>query len=103
MDIGEVVVDYVPPASHERLGRKARCQQNGHCTAAQNSLLYALFATKPGRGHQVAKPNYAFAKRQRDLAKKQRKEEKRRRKLEPEDPASVKSVPDLPPAEKATS
>jgi hypothetical protein len=30
----------------------------------------------------LAKPNYAFAKRQRDLAKKQKKEEKRKRKLE---------------------
>jgi hypothetical protein len=29
----------------------------------------------------VAKPNYAFAKRQRDLAKKQKKEAKQRRKL----------------------
>lgn len=29
----------------------------------------------------MAKPNYAFAKRQRDLAKKQKKEEKRQRKL----------------------
>ncbi|MGA7981527.1 MAG: hypothetical protein WCA32_15065 [Chromatiaceae bacterium] len=28
----------------------------------------------------MAKPNYAFEKRQRDLAKKQKKEEKRRRK-----------------------
>lgn len=28
----------------------------------------------------MAKPNYAFAKRQRDLAKKQKKEEKARRK-----------------------
>jgi hypothetical protein len=28
----------------------------------------------------MAKPNYSFAKRQRDLAKKQRKEEKRQRK-----------------------
>jgi hypothetical protein len=28
----------------------------------------------------MAKPNYAFAKRQRDLAKKQKKEEKRQRK-----------------------
>jgi len=28
----------------------------------------------------MAKPNYAFAKRQRDLAKKQKKEEKRLRK-----------------------
>lgn len=30
----------------------------------------------------MAKPNYAFAKRQRDLAKKQKKEEKRQRKVE---------------------
>jgi hypothetical protein len=30
----------------------------------------------------LAKPNYAFAKRQRDLAKKQRKEAKRQRKSE---------------------
>lgn len=29
----------------------------------------------------MAKPNYAFAKRQRDLVKKQKKEEKRQRKL----------------------
>ena len=28
----------------------------------------------------MAKPNYAFAKRQRDLAKKKKKEEKRQRK-----------------------
>ena len=28
----------------------------------------------------MAKPNYAYAKRQRDLAKKQKKEEKRQRK-----------------------
>jgi hypothetical protein len=30
----------------------------------------------------MAKPNYAFAKRQRDMAKKQKKEEKRQRKAE---------------------
>lgn len=41
----------------------------------------------------MAKPNYAFAKRQRDLAKKRKKEEKRQRKAgtqseqPPEDPA----------------
>lgn len=33
----------------------------------------------------MAKPNYAFAKRQRDLAKKQKKEEKRQRKAEAAD------------------
>lgn len=30
----------------------------------------------------MAKPNYAFAKRQRDLAKKQKKEERKQRKAE---------------------
>jgi hypothetical protein len=44
----------------------------------------------------MAKPNYAFARRQRDLAKKQKKEEKRRRKLanQQEQPAE----PVAPPA-----
>jgi hypothetical protein len=39
----------------------------------------------------MAKPNYAFAKRQRDLAKKQKKEEKRQRKAatQPEPPAEA--------------
>jgi len=39
----------------------------------------------------MAKPNYAFAKRQRDLAKKQKKEEKRQRKAatQPERPAEA--------------
>lgn len=50
----------------------------------------------------MAKPNYAFEKRQRDLAKKAKKEEKRQRKTAtPENPepvtvppvAEVKSVP----------
>jgi len=34
----------------------------------------------------MAKPNYAFAKRQRDLAKKQKKEEKRQRKIGAQQP-----------------
>jgi len=37
----------------------------------------------------LAKPNYAFAKRQRDLAKQQKKEEKRRKKAAPGDPANA--------------
>ena len=45
----------------------------------------------------MAKPNYAFAKRQRDLAKKQKKEAKRQKKAgtsdnQPQDPPP--SVPD---------
>jgi hypothetical protein len=52
----------------------------------------------------MAKPNYAFAKRQRDLAKKQKKEEKRLRKTgtnetppqegPPQPIRDVKTVPD---------
>jgi hypothetical protein len=34
------------------------------------------------QGGQLARANYAFEKRQRDLAKKQKKEEKRKKKLE---------------------
>ena len=48
----------------------------------------------------MAKPNYAFAKRQRDLAKKQKKEEKRRRKAaqQPEHPVEAprQSTDDTP-------
>ena len=50
----------------------------------------------------MAKPNYAFARRQRDLAKKQKQEEKRRRKAGTPDaapdagPADTQSLP-VPP------
>jgi len=47
---------------------------------------------------QVAKPNYAFAKRQRDLAKKQKKEEKRLRKAGTK-PDQPQDVPPTPPAD----
>ena len=43
----------------------------------------------------MAKPNYAFAKRQRDLAKKQKKEEKRQRKTGTSETPS-QEVPPLP-------
>jgi hypothetical protein len=45
----------------------------------------------------MAKPNYAFARRQRDLAKKQKKEEKRRRKLAEQQAPSAQ--PTAPPAD----
>jgi hypothetical protein len=41
----------------------------------------------------MAKPNYAFEKRQRDMAKKQKSEEKRRRKAA----ERVARTPDTPP------
>jgi len=51
----------------------------------------------------LAKPNYAFAKRQRDLAKQQKKEEKRKRKADPSNPSPLATDPQLPTTEKPTS
>jgi hypothetical protein len=44
----------------------------------------------------MAKPNYQFAKRQRDLAKKQKKDEKAQRKAEAKTETTPES--DVPPA-----
>jgi len=44
-------------------------------------MIGSLLSTWEG-SLTVAKPNYAFAKRQRDLAKKQKKEAKRQKKAE---------------------
>jgi hypothetical protein len=41
----------------------------------------------------MAKPNYAFAKRQRDIAKKKKKEEKRLRKAASGEPPLQEPVP----------
>ena len=52
----------------------------------------------------MAKPNYAFAKRQRDLAKQQKKEEKRKKKAaETAEATPAPADPQLPPTEKASS
>jgi hypothetical protein len=45
-------------------------------------LGHSVNAVIDCKGSQMAKPNYAFAKRQRDLAQKQKKEEKKKRKAE---------------------
>jgi hypothetical protein len=46
----------------------------------------------------MAKPNYAYARRQRDLAKKQKQEEKRRRKMGTPDTEAVSTQsPPVPP------
>ncbi|MGB4766030.1 MAG: hypothetical protein WBH09_03895 [Rugosibacter sp.] len=42
----------------------------------------------------MAKPNYSYEKRQRDLAKKQKKEDKRIRKQQPLDSAEVTTPPE---------
>ena len=44
-------------------------------------IAYASSFPAGTGGIHLAKPNYAFAKRQRDLAKKQKKEAKRQRKM----------------------
>ena len=49
----------------------------------------------------MAKPNYAFAKRQRDLAKKQKKEEKRLRKAASNEQAQGDAQPPKAEEEKA--
>ena len=41
----------------------------------------------------MAKPNYAFQKRQRELAKKQKKEEKQKRKAAEDQPATAPETP----------
>jgi hypothetical protein len=48
----------------------------------------------------LAKPNYAFAKRQRDLAKKQKKEAKRQRKSEGAETTPADAAEPVTPAEK---
>jgi hypothetical protein len=47
----------------------------------------------------MAKPNYAFAKRQRDLAKKQKKEEKLKRKTGTDDTQPGAQSPTQPPVD----
>lgn len=68
--------------------------------APGNGLLYRLVAN-PKEDRQLPKPNYAFAKRQRDLAKKQKKEEKRQRKLGTATAPVPESPPQPPVADKA--
>lgn len=53
----------------------------------------------------MAKPNYQFEKRQRDLAKKRKQEEKNQRRLKRISEAETSTDPetDVPPAEPDTS
>ena len=68
----------------------------------RNGLSCRFSANPHERDRHLAKPNYAFAKRQRDLAKKQKREEKRKRKLGPEEPAPAADAPQPPEVQKAT-
>jgi len=51
----------------------------------------------------MVSPNYAFAKRQRDLAKKQKKEAKRQKKAEANPPAPAPRDELPPPSEPSAS
>ena len=51
----------------------------------------------------MAKPNYEFAKRQRDLAKKQKKEEKKLRKALANEVPAAEEPPPVPADDKAAS
>lgn len=46
-----------------------------------NRIFWRPTKSQRGKGPETVKPNYEFAKRQRDLAKKAKKEEKKNRKL----------------------
>jgi hypothetical protein len=52
-------------------------------------------------GLQMAKTNYTFEKRQKEIAKKQKKEEKRQRKIAPQDERPENDQP-LPPVDKTS-
>ena len=57
---------------------------------AARYTLCACGVVAASKGTSLPKPNYAFAKRQRDLAKQQKKEEKKQKK------AAQKAVPGEP-------
>ena len=67
-------------------------------------MAYSIVSspTSPAKDRQLPKPNYAFAKRQRDLIKKQKKEEKRQRKLGSAAPPAPETVPPQPVGDKVT-
>ena len=50
----------------------------------------------------MAKPNYAFAKRQKEIAKKQKQEEKQRLKAATNQPPAVQDENQLPSADEKT-
>ena len=74
------------------------------CTKASrrryNPLRYVVLDNDGGTF--LAKPNYEFAKRQRDLAKKQKKEAKRQRKAEANQSALATGAGDSGASDKST-
>jgi hypothetical protein len=68
-----------------------------HGRAKKHTMLPIV----PREGPPLPKPNYAFAKRQRDLAKKQKKEEKRLKKQqERAPPEGTETAPPPPETDK---
>jgi len=61
-------------------------------------LQFSTIKPRSGKGDKLAKPNYQFEKRQKDLAKKKKQEEKRLRKLEKKETVASAENPDQPPA-----
>ena len=68
----------------------------------RNGILSAVASTHHAKDRQLAKPNYEFAKRQRDLAKKQKKEEKKLRKSAASEVPATEDPPPAPTDEKST-
>jgi hypothetical protein len=61
----------------------------------------ALALPQPDQGRPLPKPNYAFQKRQRDLAKQQKKEEKQKKKAASKAvPAEAETQPPAPDSSK---
>lgn len=61
--------------------------------AAQNALSYVPYPDTDQKRTRMAKPNYSFEKRQRELAKKKKKEEKRQQKLDAKAAAAPEGQP----------
>ncbi len=80
---------------------RARAQNAVYATVV-SAVDFPKSIVKPSgwKGIKLAKPNYQFEKRQKDLAKKKKQEEKRLRKLERS--AAATPAPEQPPEPNAT-
>lgn len=71
------------------LGGGARVRYTGTCFEETSSQMAGHrrngTARSRGEGHRVAKPNYQFEKRKKDLERKKKQDEKRQRKAEKAD------------------
>lgn len=92
-----------PPWSSARHGAQARpWRLFRQCikTANFSEIAYRIgIHNKTAEEHTLAKPNYSFEKRQRELAKKQKKEEKLKRKSDTDAPADDSDIDAAQPPE----